>query len=160
MRDDTLGGIVMGHKIVIDSRTQSLSLLEGTELVFLAPVSTSRFGLGFENGSRKTPTGTFRIHKKIGGEMPIGTVFKGRRPVTASVDWSEEQDLVTSRILWLDGLEAENARTKDRYIYIHGTNHEQSIGQPASSGCIRMRNADVIRLFDQVEVGTLVEIIG
>jgi L,D-peptidoglycan transpeptidase YkuD (ErfK/YbiS/YcfS/YnhG family) len=147
------------HKIVIDSRTQSLSLIKGTKLVFAAPVSTSRFGLGFENGSQKTPTGTFRIHEKIGGEMPIGTVFKGRRPVTHPVDRSEEPDLVTSRILWLDGLEAENARTKERYIYIHGTNQEQSIGQPASSGCIRMRNADVVRLFDQVEVGTVVEII-
>ncbi|MBV9104568.1 MAG: L,D-transpeptidase [Verrucomicrobia bacterium] len=150
----------MAQKIVIDSRAQSLSLLRGTELVFVAPVSTSRFGLGFENGSRKTPTGIFRIHEKIGGEMPIGTVFKGRRPVKADVDWAEELDLITSRILWLDGLEAENALTKERYIYIHGTNHEQSIGQPASSGCIRMRNADVVCLFDQVEVGTLVEIIA
>jgi lipoprotein-anchoring transpeptidase ErfK/SrfK len=150
----------MVQKIVIDSRTQSLTLLKGTELVFAAPVSTSRFGLGFENGGRKTPTGKFRIHEKIGGEMPIGTVFKGRRPVTAPVDWSQEPDLVTSRILWLDGLEEENARTKERYIYIHGTNREQSIGEPASGGCIRMRNVDVVRLFDQVEVGTLVEIIG
>ncbi|MBV8376960.1 MAG: L,D-transpeptidase [Verrucomicrobia bacterium] len=147
-------------KIVIDSRTQSLSLLKGTELVFSAPVSTSRFGLGFENGSRKTPTGIFRIHEKIGGEMPIGTVFKGRRPVKVPVDWAEDADLITSRILWLDGLEAENARTRERYIYIHGTNHEHSVGQPASAGCIRMRNVDVVRLFSQVEVGTLVEIIG
>jgi lipoprotein-anchoring transpeptidase ErfK/SrfK len=156
----TLGGIVIVHKIVIDSRTQLLSLFRGTELVFAAPVSTSRFGLGFENGSRKTPTGTFRIHQKIGGEMPVGTVFKGRKPVTTPVDWSTEPDLITSRILWLDGLEEENAHTKERYIYIHGTNQEQLIGQPASSGCIRMRNADVIRLFDQVEAGALVEIVG
>jgi len=148
------------HKIVIDSRTQSLSLFRGTELVFKAPVSTSRFGLGFENGSRKTPTGKFRIHQKVGGEMPVGTVFKGRKPVTTPVDWSTEPDLITSRILWLDGLEKENAETKERYIYIHGTNQEQLIGCAASAGCIRMRNADVIRLFDQVEVGALVEIIG
>jgi len=148
------------HKIVIDSRTQSLSLFRGTELVFAAPVSTSRFGLGFENGSRKTPTGRFSIHQKIGGEMPAGTVFKGRQPVTTSVDWSTEPDLITSRILWLDGLDKENAQTKERYIYIHGTNQEQLIGQPASSGCIRMRNADVILLFDQVAAGALVEIIG
>jgi L,D-transpeptidase YbiS len=148
------------HKIVIDSRTQSLSLFRGTELVFAAPVSTSRFGLGFEHGSRKTPTGRFSIHQKIGGEMPAGTVFKGRQPVTTSVDWSTEPDLITSRILWLDGLDKENAQTKERYIYIHGTNQEQLIGQPASSGCIRMRNADVILLFDQVAAGALVEIIG
>jgi lipoprotein-anchoring transpeptidase ErfK/SrfK len=68
--------------------------------------------------------------------------------------------LITSRILWLDGLEENNANTRERYIYIHGTNQEQSIGQPASNGCIRMRDADVIRLFDLVEVGVLVEILG
>jgi hypothetical protein len=92
--------------------------------------------------------------------MPIGTVFKGRRPIPAPVDGSAERDLITSRILWLDGLEENNANTRERYIYIHGTNQEQSIGQPASNGCIRMRDADVIRLFDLVEVGVLVEILG
>jgi L,D-transpeptidase YbiS len=147
-------------KIVIDSRTQSLSLFRGDERVFEASVSTSRFGLGFENGSRKTPTGTFCVHQKIGDGMPIGTVFKGRQPVAAPLDWAKEPDLITTRILWLDGLDEKNAQTKERYIYIHGTNQEQLIGQAASSGCIRMRNADVIRLFEQVEVGALVEIIG
>ena len=137
-----------------------LSLFRGDERVFEASVSTSRFGLGFENGSRKTPTGKFRVHQKIGDGMPVGTVFKGRQPVITPLDWAKEQDLITSRILWLDGLDEENAQTKGRYIYIHGTNQEQLIGQAASSGCIRMRNADVIRLFDQVEVGALVEIIG
>jgi lipoprotein-anchoring transpeptidase ErfK/SrfK len=148
------------HKIVIDSRTQSLRLFQGVDLLFAAPVSTSRFGLGFENGSRKTPTGMFRIHQKVGGEMPIGTVFKGRKPVATPLDWSVESDLITSRILWLDGLDEENALTRERYIYIHGTNQEQLIGQAASSGCIRMLNADVVRLFDLVEVGALVEILG
>jgi L,D-transpeptidase YbiS len=148
------------HKIVIDSRAQSLSLFEGAELLFTAPVSTSRFGLGFENGSRKTPTGTFRIHQKVGGEMPVGTVFKGRKPVTTPLDWSVEPDLITSRILWLDGLDKENALTRERYIYIHWTNQEQLIGQAASSGCIRMRNADVVRLFELVDAGALVEILG
>lgn len=148
------------HKIVIDSRTQSLSLFRGPELLFAAPVSTSRFGLGFENGSRKTPTGRFCIHQKIGHEMPIGTVFKGRVPVTTPVDWTTEPDLITSRILWLDGLDEENLLTKERYIYIHGTNQEHLIGQAASSGCIRMRNEDILRLFEQVEVGAPVEIVG
>jgi lipoprotein-anchoring transpeptidase ErfK/SrfK len=148
------------HKIVIDSRTQSLSLFRDTELIFTALVSTSRFGLGFENGSRKTPTGRFSIHQKIGGEMPVGTVFIGRKPVTAPVDWSTEPDLITSRILWLHGLDEENAGTRERYIYIHGTNQEQLIGQAASSGCIRMRNADIVRLFDLIDVGAAVEIVG
>jgi len=148
------------HKIVIDSKTQFLSLFRDHELLFAAPVSTSRFGLGFEVGSRRTPTGTFRVCEKIGGEMPPGTVYKGRRPIATTVDWSAEEDLITSRILWLEGLEENNANTKERYIYIHGTNQEQSIGQAASNGCIRMLNTDVIRLFDLIEVGGLVEIVG
>jgi L,D-transpeptidase YbiS len=148
------------YKIVIDSKAQFLSLFRGDELLFAAAVSTSRFGLGFEHGSRKTPTGSFRICEKIGEEMPIGTVYKGRRPIATSVDRSAEEDLITSRILWLDGLEENNANTKERYIYIHGTNQEQSIGQAASSGCIRMRDAEIIRLFDLVEIGDLVEIVG
>jgi L,D-transpeptidase YbiS len=148
------------YKIVIDSKTQYLNLFRGEELLLAFPVSTSRFGLGFEPCSRKTPTGSFSVREKIGGEMPIGTVYKGRRPIAASVDRSAEEDLITSRILWLDGLDENNANTKERYIYIHGTNHEHSIGQPTSNGCIRMRNADVIRLFDLVEVGVLVEIVG
>ena len=148
------------HKIVIDSQTQSLNLLRDDELIFAASISTSRFGLGFETGSRKTPTGRFRILEKIGGEAPIGTVFKGRRPIAGPVDRSADSDLITSRILWLDGLDENNANTKDRYIYIHGTNHEESIGQASSHGCIRMRDADIIELFDLVEVGALVEIIG
>jgi L,D-transpeptidase YbiS len=148
------------HKIVIDSRNQSLRLFRDAELLFEAPVSTSRFGLGFETGSGKTPTGNFRIHRKIGGDMPMGTVFKGRKPVADPVDWSTQENLITSRILWLDGLDEQNAQSKDRYIYIHGTNHEDLIGQPASGGCIQMRNADVVRLFDKVDEGTPVEIIG
>ena len=92
--------------------------------------------------------------------MPVGTVFKGRKPVTAPIDWSTEPDLITSRILWLHGLDEENAGTRERYIYIHGTNQEQLIGQAASRGCIRMRNADIVRLFDQIHVGAAVEIVG
>jgi lipoprotein-anchoring transpeptidase ErfK/SrfK len=152
--------VAIVHKIVIDSKTQFLNLFRGNELAFAAPVSTSRFGLGFEPGSRKTPTGSFRVREKIGGEMPIGTVFKGRRPIPVPVDRSADCDLITSRILWLEGLDENNANTRERYIYIHGTNREQSIGQPASNGCVRMRDADVIRLFDLVEVGVLVEILG
>ncbi len=148
------------HKIVIDSRTQHLNLFRDDELVFAAPVSTSRFGLGFEPGSRKTPTGSFCVHEKIGGEMPIGTVYKGRQPIPPPTHGSADEDLITTRILWLHGLEETNANTKERYIYIHGTNQEQSIGEPASNGCIRMRDADVIRLFDLVEVGVEVEIVG
>jgi L,D-transpeptidase YbiS len=146
------------HKIVIDTKTQSLKLLCDEEEIFSAPVSTSRAGLGFEPGSFRTPTGLFRIHEKIGENAPSGTVFKGRVPVAEPPVFGD--DLITSRILWLDGLEKENANTKERYIYIHGTNQEDRIGRPASHGCIRMRNEDILRLFDLVNVDTPVEIRG
>jgi lipoprotein-anchoring transpeptidase ErfK/SrfK len=146
------------HKIVIDSKKQLLKFLSEEREIFSAPVSTSRAGLGFEPGSLKTPTGLFRIHEKIGENARSGTVFKERVPIAEAPECND--DLITSRILWLDGLEKENANTKERYIYIHGTNQENLIGQPVSHGCIRMRNEDIVRLFDMVAVDTPVEIIG
>jgi hypothetical protein len=93
--------------------------------------------------------------------MPANTVFKGRQPLAEEcVDWLAHPDLITSRILWLEGLDSLNANTRDRYIYIHGTNQEHLIGEPASHGCVRMRNADVIELFDLVWTGTEVEILA
>ena len=86
--------------------------------------------------------------------MPSGTVFKSRRPVKPTRKMLRDDDLVMTRILWLDGLESRNANTHGRYVYIHGTNHEDEIGTPASHGCVRMRNADVIELFERVEEGT------
>lgn len=108
----------------------------------------------------KTPTGRFRISEKIGAGMPAGTVFKSRRPMKTTEKMLREEDLVMTRILWLDGLDPANANTHDRFIYIHGTNHEELIGEPASHGCIRMRNADLVELFEQVAVGTPVVIKG
>ena len=121
-------------------------------------VSTSQFGLGSEEGSMKTPVGRFRIAEKIGAGQPIQIAYKARVPLAASADALKSDDLIMSRILWLDGLDETNANTHERYIYIHGTNHEDKIGTPASHGCIRMRNADVAKLFELVEVGTPVVI--
>ena len=137
---------------------QRLTLKAGRKKLAEYPVSTSRFGLGSEKGSYQTPTGKFQIAEKIGDGMPIGTVFKSRRPVKATKTRLAGEDLVMTRILWLDGLESGNANSHDRYIYIHGTNHEDAIGTPASIGCIRMRNADLLELFDRVTEGTPVEI--
>ena len=106
----------------------------------------------------KTPTGRFRIEEKIGDGMPLGTVFKSRRPVRATKKLLREEDLIMTRILWLNGRDARNANTHDRFIYIHGTNHEEKIGEPASHGCIRMRNADLLELFELVKQGTPVVI--
>jgi L,D-transpeptidase YbiS len=145
-------------KIHISVRKQQLVLKSGRKKLANYPVSTSRFGLGSREGSFKTPTGKFRITEKIGDGMPLGTVFKSRRPVKATKKILREEDLVMTRILWLDGLERRNANTHGRYIYIHGTNHEESIGVPASHGCVRMRNADLVELFEQVGVGTPVVI--
>jgi hypothetical protein len=90
--------------------------------------------------------------------MPVGTVFKSRRPVKPTEKALREEDLVMTRILWLEGLERRNANTHDRYIYIHGTNHEEKIGLPDSHGCVRMKNADLVELFERVTEGTPVEI--
>ena len=122
------------------------------------PVSTSKFGVGVEAGSLKTPIGRFRIAQKIGAGEPVDTAFRARVALRPTTEMLRADDLVMSRILWLDGIEARNSNTFDRYIYIHGTNHEEQIGTPASHGCIRMRNADIAELFDLVEVNTRVVI--
>jgi lipoprotein-anchoring transpeptidase ErfK/SrfK len=147
------------RKIRIQAKEQILHLMEADRVIRSFPVSTSRFGLGEAEGSFRTPTGRFQVHQKVGGEHPVNTVFRGRVPVPAPSDWATADDLITSRILWLDGMEDHNSNTRDRFIYIHGTNQEQLIGQAASRGCIRMRNQDVIQLFDQIDVGTEVEIL-
>ena len=147
----------MQPRIEVRVPDQTLRLLEGDTLRAAWPVSTAAAGVGFEPGSLRTPTGRFRIGEKIGGGAPPGTVFRSRVPVGFHVCPTPD-DLILTRILWLDGLDPENANTRDRYIYIHGTNHEQLVGTPASHGCIRMRNADIVELFDRVEVGTEVRI--
>ncbi len=141
-------------QIEISIEDQRLILKRGNERLRSYPISTSRFGIGTEEGSFKTPTGRFRVAEKIGGNTPDGTVFRGRVPLGPDDPLPATEDLVMSRILWLDGLDEDNSNTRDRFIYIHGTRHEDKIGQPASHGCIRMRNADVIELFDLVEAET------
>jgi lipoprotein-anchoring transpeptidase ErfK/SrfK len=145
-------------KIDISIRDQMLTVKRGDETLRSYRVSSSRFGLGTEEGSMKTPIGRFRIAEKIGGDVPNGTVFQSRVPLKPGDPFPPTEDLVMSRILWLDGLEEHNANTHERFIYIHGTKHEDKIGSPASHGCIRMRNADVIDLFDLVDEDTPVVI--
>ena len=106
----------------------------------------------------KTPTGKFRVAEKIGGEMPGETVFRNRVALGPDDPLPPTEDLVMSRILWLDGLDEHNANTRDRFIYIHGTKHEDKIGNPASHGCVRMRNTDVVELFELVDEGAHVTI--
>ena len=140
--------------IHISIRDQQLTVKHDETAIRTYPVSTSRFGIGTEKGSLKTPTGRFRVAEKIGGEMPTGTIFRSRVPLGSGDPLPPTEDLVMSRILWLDGLDDHNANTRERFIYIHGTKHEGEIGTPASCGCIRMRNVDVVELFDLVNHNT------
>lgn len=141
-------------RIRVSIPEQRLDLLDGDAVVASYPVSTSRFGLGSEEGSFKTPLGRFQIGEKIGADAPVGTIFRGRVPLAPNEPEPNTEDRILTRILWLKGLEPHNANTRDRFIYIHGTNHEETIGQPDSHGCIRMKTADLIALFDGVSTGT------
>jgi lipoprotein-anchoring transpeptidase ErfK/SrfK len=142
----------------ISIRDQRLTLKEDDTPIRSYAVSTSRFGIGTEEGSMKTPIGRFSVAEKIGGDMPASTIFRSRVALTPGDPLPPTDDLVMSRILWLDGLDEQNANTRARFIYIHGTKHESKIGTAASCGCVRMRNADVIELFELVEEGTPVVI--
>ena len=151
------------HKLKISIKKQTLDLFEkandGTLLLIVSyPISSSKFGLGTEPDSNKTPLGNFFIEEKIGDGEPERMIFYRREATDTIASLSSEIDHVLTRILWLGGLDPENNNTHDRYIYIHGTNQEDLIGTPASHGCIRMRNADMIALFNIVEVGDRVEI--
>ena len=146
------------RKIDISIRDQRLTLRERGKTLRAYPISSSRFGLGTKEGSNKTPLGRFRVAEKIGAGEPSGTIFKARVPLRPNDPLPETDDFITSRILWLEGLGKRNANTHARFIYIHGTKHEDTIGRPDSHGCIRMRNADVIELFDLVPEGAAVTI--
>lgn len=146
------------HGIVISLANQTLSLMENGCSVATYPISSARKGMGNQPHSHRTPTGNFRVAKKIGGDLPLHTIFKGRVPVGTWNDELTEEDLILSRILWLDGLDATNRNTMDRYIYIHGTNHEGKLGTPASQGCIRLGNEAILAVFEWVHDGIRVEI--
>lgn len=137
---------------------QELEVIQNGKTVFRAPVSTAANGPGFEEGSFQTPTGNFKIRERIGEGAPIRTSFKGRLPRKV---WQGEEsdDAILSRILWLEGLDPGNTNTYRRYIYFHGTHAEDLIGQPASCGCIRLRNEDMLTLFDLSPITTSVEIL-
>jgi len=158
-------------KIIVQISTQQLELLDdaGKPLRRYA-ISSSGKGVGEMRGSFRTPRGKHIIRAKIGAGLPVNTVFAGRRP-TGEVYTPElgaqfpERDWMLTRILWLSGCEAGFNRlgecdTMRRYIYIHGTPDSVQLGRPDSHGCIRMRNADLVELFELAPAGTAVEIIG
>jgi lipoprotein-anchoring transpeptidase ErfK/SrfK len=149
------------HHVIISVPQQRMAVLDNGVLIATYPVSTSKFAIGDAPGSRATPLGELRIEKKIGGNAPSGTVFKDRRPTgEVLVPDAPGRDPIVTRILWLRGLEGQNANAYSRYIYIHGTPEERNIGKPASYGCIRMRSRDVIQLYDIVGWGAKVTILN
>ncbi|GHC66481.1 L,D-transpeptidase [Roseibacillus persicicus] len=144
------------HVSVPDQRVR---LFNDGQMILELPVSTSRFGLGTEEGSNRTPLGSFRICEKYGARAPEGTIFKGRKPIGYwSADEESEEDLVLTRIFRLESDDPETSNTYQRYIYFHGTNQEQKIGSPASHGCIRLSNRAIADLYPLVPVGTPVYI--
>jgi L,D-transpeptidase-like protein len=151
---------VNDSRIIISVRDQKLMLLQNGARIATYPISTSKFGLGDNLGMMTTPLGVLQVAHKIGDNAPEGAVFHNRR-------WTGEvlkpnapgRDPIVTRIIWLRGLEPINAHAYYRCIYIHGTPQERFIGRPASYGCIRMRSKDVAALYNQVPLGTVVQII-
>jgi UDP-N-acetylmuramate--alanine ligase len=148
--------------LVVDVERQRLGLLEDGVLIREYPISTSARGIGGAEGSNRTPPGWHRIHARFGAGAAPGAVFASREPTGEVWDGTaREDDLILTRVLTLDGLEAGVNRgpgrdSLSRYIYLHGTNHEDRLGAPDSHGCVRLSNADVVDLFDRVAVGDLV----
>jgi hypothetical protein len=156
--------------IYVAAKRQKLYMIEGDEIVKTYTISTAKNGIGNLSGSFQTPEGLHKIADKIGDGLPENTVIKAKQPTAQQVDpvkipISTTIDIITTRVLHLKGLE-ENVNTgkdKDSYlrgIFIHGTHEEGLLGSPASKGCIRMGNKDIIELFNSVEVGTFVVILN
>jgi len=156
--------------IIISINDQRLYLLTNNEIIKSYIISTATAGTGSRSGSNKTPLGVHRVSQKFGKNAEIGTIFKARvnthrvAQILTKAGEKSNADNVTSRILWLSGMEqgfnkGGNVDSHSRYIYIHGTDEEGRLGQPASHGCIRMKNQSVIDLFEQVPLGTIVDII-
>lgn len=147
--------------IVVSVPDQRLVLLDRGVPVAQFPVSTSKYGLGDQSGSYRTPLGSLEVAARIGQAAPVGAVFKNRvRTGEILRPNSKGRDPIVTRILWLRGRESRNAGAYSRGIYIHGTPVENKIGRPASYGCIRMRSRDIVKLFNAVPTGTRVEIVN
>jgi len=157
--------------LVVRVDQQRLYVLDRGHPVEHFPVSTSARGVGSREGSEQTPPGLHRVAERIGDAAPAGTIFRGRTdtgeiaPILAAPGQHGPGDRITSRILWLEGLEEGLNRGGEvdslaRYIYIHGTDEEGRIGTPASHGCIRMRNQDIVALFPRVPLHSLVLILA
>src|SRR5215468_1578194 len=148
------------HRILISVADQSMELYRRNALIGRFSISTSKFGLGDQPGSRETPLGRMQVAKKIGAGAPLGAVFKSRRQTGEILRPNAPgRDPIVTRIIWLKGLESQNRNAFGRCIYIHGTPEERYLGHPSSFGCIRMRSSDVKTVFDIVGLGASVDVI-
>jgi lipoprotein-anchoring transpeptidase ErfK/SrfK len=147
-------------RVIVSVKDQKLMVMANGAKLATYPVSTSKFGLGDDWGRMTTPLGFLQVAEKIGDDAPVGAVFRNRR-FTGEIlkPNAKGRDPVITRIIWLRGLEASNAHAFSRCIYIHGTPEEKLIGRPASYGCIRMKSRDVAKLYAQLPVGAIVEIV-
>ncbi|HEX4640124.1 MAG TPA: L,D-transpeptidase [Chthoniobacterales bacterium] len=147
-------------RVIVSVKEQKLMLMSNGERIATYPISTSKFGIGDDWGHMTTPLGFLQVAEKIGDHAPVGAVFRNRR-FTGEVlkPNAPGRDPVITRIIWLKGLQEENAHAFSRCIYIHGTPEERTIGRPASYGCIRMKSRDVAELYGQLPVGAVVEIV-
>ncbi len=159
---DRLGIKPAARVLFVRISTQTLQYYRAGELVRSFIISTSKRPPSNLKGSLGTPRGLHEIAERIGGEQPIGMVFKARVPTgrhfSEVPDSADSGNLVTSRILWLRGCEEGLNRggevdTYDRYVYIHGTNREAGLGSPQSAGCVIMRNIEIVELYEEVRVG-------
>ncbi|MDD5199684.1 MAG: L,D-transpeptidase [Terrimicrobiaceae bacterium] len=147
-------------EVMVSVAEQKLALVRNGELVRTYAISTSRFGVGDDYGTYRTPLGKLRISEKIGDGLAAGAVFRHRTPTgEVLAPNAPGRDPIVSRILWLDGLDECNRNAYGRCVYIHGTPDERHLGRPVSYGCIRMRSCDVIELYAATPVGTEVSII-
>ena len=148
-----------GSEIIGSVPDQELALLKRGKVIARYPVSTSKFGIGDQPGSYRTPLGVMYVSGKVGDGLPSGAVIKSRI-ATGEVlaPNAPGRDPIVSRVLWLRGKESQNANARERCIYIHGTAEESRIGKRASFGCVRMRSRDVIALYGRVHIGTPVTI--
>ena len=148
-------------RVIISVKDQKLMLMGNGAKLATYPVSTSKFGLGDAWGRMTTPLGFLQVAEKIGDHAPVGAVFRNRRFTGEIIKPNAPgRDPVITRIIWLRGLQAENAHAFSRCIYIHGTPEEKTIGRPASYGCIRMKSRDVADLYAQLPLGAIVEIVN
>lgn len=156
-------------RIEVNVAQQQLSLFDNDKCIKQYRVATAKNGVGELNGSEQTPRGQHYIRAKIGQGKPVNTVFVGRRDTTeifseSSREQFPDRDWILTRIMWLCGCETGVNRgggvdTMRRYVYIHGAPDTDAMGVPSSHGCIKMRNEDVIELFDTVPAGTPVTIV-